>query len=296
MSNLKIWLLSIYRHLFEKEQLASQLYENQRIPFDFIAEKLRKSARASRDIIGNVIVVPNKYIIRFSPEDRAFRKQFEQILIKELQIALEKELRKWRAVESGVKSSIIIETDTALDLGNFYIECHFLPQSNPDAKRKKAILYSSKRHDISKTTIPPSSSPESQIGSLVRTLLNSENLSQSSDREDYLMCNIKVIEAAGEKAYYVPEGKYSAGRGKAADIQISKEDFKVSRKHLEFIVGKSGMTVKMLGRNGGMFNNEFIGSGVECFMNSGDSITIGKADITIHLEKMDGSKNDCHSN
>jgi len=296
MSDFIVWLERIYWHVFGKDYISENISEDQRIPFDFIADKLRKSARSSRDILGNVIVVPNKYVVRFSPEDRALRKQFEPILVKELQLSLEKELKKWRSIKGDNKNSIVIESDSALDRGNFYIECHFLPQSDLDLKKKKAIFYSSNRKDVSKTTIPPSCSQEFQNGTLVRTLLNSENLSQSSGNEDYLMCNIKVIESTGEKAYYVPEGKYFAGRGKKADIQICNEDHKVSRKHLEIIVEKSGMTVKMIGQNGGIFNKEFIAPGVECFMNSGDSITIGNANIIIHLEQMNSTENDCYTN
>jgi len=296
MSDLAAWIKGICDQMFDKGGLIDNTFEIKRIPYDFIADKLCKSARSSRDIIGNVTVVPNKYIVRFSPEDRALRKQFDPILVKELHISLEKELKKWGGVNGDSKKSIVIESDSVLDRGNFYIECHFIPQVDNKIKKKKPVLYSSQREDVSKTTIPPSSSKELKNGTLIRTLLNSENLSKTSKELDFLMCNIKVSESEGEKAYYVPEGIYFAGRGKKADIQINIEDHKVSRNHLEFVVDKSGLTVKMIGKNGGLFNSEFIAPGVEFYMNSGDSIIIGNADITINLEKMKSPENDCYTN
>lgn len=264
--------------------------ESQRIPFEYIADRLCKAARFSRDVIGKRIIAPNIYCIRFAPEDRALRKHFEHIIIEELKEVLAKEIGKWSGVVEQ-KWHISIETDSALSKGNFYIDCHYSAPEKTKAPVKPPIFYSSKRKDLSRTSIPPSSAPEMLSGSMIRTVLNADRLEQESRESESVMCSVKVLDRTGERSYYVPAGSYLMGRGKDADMKLYAKDVRISRKHLEIKVEKAGMTLKMIGRNGGKMNDEFIESGVECFVNSGDSISVGETLITVRLETL----KDCHN-
>lgn len=253
-----------------------------RIPFDFIAEKLCVVARSGRDVIGRVIMAPNKYIIRFSPEDRAMRKYVEPVLTEELKAVLGNEIKKWRGLIQDQECSIHIETDTALAQGEFYIDYLFTFDNTP---REKVKMQPMVRKDLSRAHIPPPDTPEMRDGTLIKTLLNPMHLIQTNSEPARLVCTIKVIDKTGERSFVLPEGSYCIGRGKDADIQLDNNDAVISRKHIALKIDRSGVTVEILGRNGGKINGEFVAKGVECFINPDDKISIGDTDITVLLKR-----------
>lgn len=287
-----IWVGQYLRKLVMSGKTDESDSPVKRIPFDFIAEKLCVVARSGRDVIGRVILAPNKYIIRFSPEDRALRKYVEPVLTEELKTVLASEMKKWRGKVQDQKCSIYIETDTALSQGEFYIDCLFIPD-NPTAKKVK--MYPMERKDLSRTHIPPPGSTEIQDGTLIQTLLNPAHLIQTDSEPARMVCTIKVFDKTGERTFVLPEGSYCIGRGKDADIQLDLNSAVISRRHVALKIDKSGVTVKMLGRNGGKINGEFVAQGVEWFANTGDKISIDVADITVLLDRESDTQDDCNA-
>lgn len=284
-----IWAVQYLRKLIMSGKTNESDSPVKRIPFDFIAEKLCAAARSGRDVIGRVIMTPNKYIIRFAPEDRALRKHAEPVLAEELKAVLANEMKKWRGAVHNQKCSVNIETDTALSEGEFYIDCLFIPDNPPE---KKVKMYPMERKDLSRTHIPPPDTPEMEDGTLIHTLLNPAHLIQTNSEPAGIVCTIKVFDKTGERSFVLSEGSYCIGRGKDADIQLDLNSVVISRRHVTLKIDKAGITLKMLGRNGGKINGEIIAQGVECFANTGDKISIDDAEITVLMSRESNTQDD----
>jgi len=257
-----------------------------RIPFDFIAGRLLQVLRSSRDEIGRKVVLPDTYHIVFSPEDRAYRKNVETVLKEELDAVAQKEIKKWRGILPSQRITLKIETDQELETGNFYIDCMYTDKNNRVRDVQICRETASGVREMSETRVPPPGAPEMKNGTFVQTLLNPAHKAGGGSSAPLLLYSMTVEDHGNSRTFYLNEGEYVIGRGRAADIQLDRQDVKLSRSHIILRIREEGMTLRMVGKNGGKINSEYVQPGVECFANSGDKIHIGGTVITLHAEKL----------
>ena len=81
LSHLFSGLVGYFKQNLSGQDMSKPEQGLERIPFEFIADKLYEAAYSSKDVIGRKVVAPDKYIIRFSPEDRALLKNWHIISI-----------------------------------------------------------------------------------------------------------------------------------------------------------------------------------------------------------------------
>ena len=271
---------------------------DQKIPFDFIAGKLQAVVRVSRDVIGRKVIVPNTYIVRFSPEDRALRRHIEPVVIDEMLAIVKKEILRLKGIIPDERVSVEIETDESLEKGSFYIDCLFKEKKKSSEKSKKRVADSKvmtirkihRKRDLSETCVPPPGTLEMVDGTFVRSLLGSDQNGVKQPGKDRIMCLVNLRDERGRRTFYLPPGRYTIGRGVDSDIQLDPNDLKVSRRHADLQVESDGVTVNMLGRNGGKLNDENIESGVEFFAGSGDKVIIGDSELTLRIESEQDEK------
>ncbi len=122
------------------------------------------------------------------------------------------------------------------------------------------------RKYLSAAKIPPPDSPEMQDGSLIRTLFNTGEEENIAHTAQGIFCSLQVHDEGNDRFFVPLGGKYCIGRGKIADIQLNEKDLSISRKHAIPIIEKSGISLKMIGNNGGRVNKEPVLSGTECFV------------------------------
>ncbi len=270
----------------------------ERIPFDYIAAKLKDVVRQSKDVIGRKIIVPNTFIISFSPVDRAYRRFIEPVFIEELQEVVKKEIARIKGIVPEKKIDMVIETDKNLEAGRFYIDCFYRekkekmkikPHKFPKLQKLQESV-TPESSELSKTVVPPPGDKTMIDGSFLKTLLEKAEKESEESSGSGLLFRIQLDEKRGSRSVYVAEGAFSIGRSLDADIQLDPEDKKISRNHLDLLISSEGITVKMLGKNGGSLNGKHVDSGVEFYAASGDKLYVGGAVLTLDICDYQGEK------
>ncbi|MFC1477232.1 FhaA domain-containing protein [candidate division KSB1 bacterium] len=256
-----------------------------RIPFEYIADKLRSVVRAGSDKLGKRVVVPNIYVLYFSFEDRAYRRHTEHLLIEELTDVVREETNRIKGAIGNSDISVTVNSDENLEQGHFYIDCRFEQREAKPKARKNVPKKNAERPALSNASIPPPEAPEMQDGTLIRTLLRPVNTGPSERKKAVLVCRVDLKDHRGTRSLYLTEGAYVFGRSAEVDIQLDPKDISVSRRHFCLIVAGEGLTLDMLGRHGGQVNAVHVESGMQCFAGSGDEVIIGKTRVTFEIEK-----------
>jgi len=258
---------------------------SQRIPFDFIAAKIREVVRRGSDKIGRKTIVPNTYIVKFSPEDRACRRQVEEIFVEELREIVRKEISRLRGVIPHKYLSVTIDTDGQLEKGRFYIDCIYREYGKNSGDKKQEKLEKRKSPELSKTLVPPSDEKEMRDGTFLQTLLKQDNAQDKKESSSGILCRLNMKDSRGRRTVYLPAGTYVAGRSADADIRLDPRDLKISREHVCFDVMKKNVSVRIVGKNGGKINDRNAIAGTEHEARHGDRVCVGGAELTLNLEK-----------
>ncbi len=282
-------LLKKMWRLFKKEEAEDISFE--KIPLYFISEKLLSTAKKNRINHSGSSNLPTGFVVNFSPEDRALRKSVEDILVKELKKILDKELQKWGVEKPKSEINVSVETDAALNKGDFSINCKHDIRSSmkypvyEKNKLFKAVPFS--RNDLSRTCIPPPEATKMKNGRFVSRLLNPDqepDITMKSGHDE--CCLLEIKDQEKKRKMSLKEGTYCIGRGRDADIQLNRDDHSLSRKHLILNVSHEGITVTMEGKNGGKVNTGAVEKGAKCLLISGDKIYIGNTVLTLIKEEV----------
>jgi len=92
-----------------------------RIPYKVISKKLKEIMEENVDVVGRRILIPNFYTIYFNESDRNMRLEVEDVMCNELKEELFHEMRKINPEQSKGDLVISINTDPAIEKGQFKV-------------------------------------------------------------------------------------------------------------------------------------------------------------------------------
>jgi len=274
LSDIAKWIKNIFSESFGSDP------ENGRIPFKFLDEKIIETIKTKKDKLGNRLILPDIVILKFSPLDRAYRKNVEGILCEELKISVNKTISRWKNGNEDYNVEVIVDTDKSLENGEFYVECKF-NDIHSLKKNNKVSIYPYSRNDLSRTFIPPVSQESQKNNDLINTLMAPGTHPRRIPKISKEVCKLTIKDNKGERIFYLTAGLYNIGRGNDSDIQLDSSDKLLSRSHLKLVVKERGITMTMRGKNGGKVNKGYVEPGSECLIVGGDQILVGNSKLTI---------------
>lgn len=251
--------------------------EKERISYKDISKKLKDVMKGNVDVVGRKIIIPSYYAIYFNEADRKKREEVEDVVCDELKEELYHEMRKINPEQNKRDLFIKIQTDSALENGEFRVEHHI----------KKPEL-----GDKIITDEAPVHTPEIENEvDYQETVIEQAPQSTPDDKQTVVMQRptdivlYKLLVDSGEEKQEIDITKktITIGRSSKDDVNLQSPDFSISRSHATISVKDGNYYLTPTGINGTLLNGQELELNKEAIIKTGDEIKIMNYSLTIFV-------------
>ncbi len=222
-----------------------------RIPYKVISKKLKEIMEQNVDVVGRRILIPNFYTIYFNESDRNMRLEVEDVMCNELKEELFHEMRKINPEQSKGDLVISINTDPAIEKGQFKVVHRMKKPSREEErlsldKTASEIMPPPDENDLQQTIVE--AAPDFTAADEQQTIVQ---MAESS-----VLYKLLIHTDDGTNEQLVTKEMVTIGRSSQDDIVLESSDFSISRAHATLEVRDDLYYLTPAGINGTFVNGE----------------------------------------
>jgi hypothetical protein len=252
----------------DKETSKSESDEKNRIPYKDISKKLKDLMKQNVDVVGRRIIIPSYYAIYFSEADRKLRLEVEEVLCEELKEELYHEMRKINPEQNKRELLVKIETDPALEDGQFRIEYH-INKPSEEAKPKQTAALAPPPEIESDTDFK-----QTVIEKIPSLTVDDEKTIVMPKAASDVLYTLLIDSGSEKREAKVTKKTITIGRGSKDDVTLESADFSISRSHTIISIREGHYYLMPAGINGTFLNGQELELNKEVEISSGDEIKI----------------------
>jgi len=222
-----------------------------RIPYKVISKKLKELMEQNVDIVGRRILIPNSYTIYFNESDRNMRLEVEDVMCNELKEELFHEMRKINPEQSKGDLVISINTDPAIEKGQFKVVHRMKKPSREEErlsldKTASEIMAPPDENDLPQPIVE--ATPDSTAADEQQTIVQ---MAESS-----VLYKLLIHTDDGTNEQLVTKEMVTIGRSSQDDVVLESSDFSISRAHATLEMRDDMYYLTPVGINGTFVNGE----------------------------------------
>ena len=224
---------------------------DERIPYKIISKKLKEIMEQNVDVVGRRILIPNYYSIYFNESDRDMRLEVEDVMCNELREELFHEMRKINPEQSKGEVVISVNTDPAIEKGQFKI-VHRMKKPSRDEERASLdktaseVMTPQDENDLQQTIVE--AAPDFTAADEQQTIVQMP--------ESSVLYKLLIHTDDGTNEQLVTKEMVTIGRGSQDDVVLESSDFSISRAHATLEMRDGMYYLTPLGINGTFVNGE----------------------------------------
>ncbi len=221
-----------------------------RIPYQVISKKLKEIMQQNVDVVGRRILIPNYYTLYFNETDRNMRLEVEDVMCNELKEELFHEMRKINPEQSKGDVVISVNTDPAIEKGQFKI-VHRMKKPSEERgasldKTASEIMPPLDENDSQQTIIE--GAPDFTAADEQQTIVQMP--------ESSVLYKLLIHTDDGTNEQLVTKEMVTIGRSSQDDIVLESSDFSISRAHATLEMRDDMYYLTPVGINGTFVNGE----------------------------------------
>jgi len=222
-----------------------------RIPYKVISKKLKEIMEQNVDVVGRRILIPNFYTIYFNESDRNMRLEVEDVMCNELKEELFHEMRKINPEQSKGDLVISINTDPAIEKGQFKVVHRMKKPSREEErlsldKTASEIMPPPDENDLQQTIVE--AAPDFTAADEQQTIVQ---MAESS-----VLYKLLIHTDDGTNEQLVTKEMVTIGRSSQDDVVLESSDFSISRAHATLEMRDDMYYLTPVGINGTFVNGE----------------------------------------
>jgi len=222
-----------------------------RIPYKVISKKLKEIMEQNVDVVGRRILIPNFYTIYFNESDRNMRLEVEDVMCNELKEELFHEMRKINPEQSKGDVVISVNTDPAIEKGQFKIVHRMKKPSHEEErasldKTASEIMTPHDENDLQQTIVE--AAPDFTAADEQQTIVQMP--------EGSVLYKLLIHTDAGTNEQLVSKEMVTIGRSSQDDVVLESSDFSISRAHATLEMRDDMYYLTPVGINGTFVNGE----------------------------------------
>jgi len=222
-----------------------------RIPYKVISKKLKEIMEQNVDVVGRRILIPNFYTIYFNESDRNMRLEVEDVMCNELKEELFHEMRKINPEQSKGDLVISINTDPAIEKGQFKVAHRMKKTSREEEqlsldKTASEIMPRPDDNDLQQTIVE--AAPDFTAADEQQTIVQ---MAASS-----VLYKLLIHTDDGTNEQLVTKEMVTIGRSSQDDVVLESSDFSISRAHVTLEMRDDTYYLTPVGINGTFVNGE----------------------------------------
>jgi len=224
---------------------------DERIPYKVISKKLKEIMEQNVDVVGRKILIPNYYSIYFNESDRDMRLEVEDVMCNELREELFHEMRKINPEQSKGEVVISVNTDPAIEKGQFKI-VHRMKKPSQDEERANLdktaseIMTPQDENDLQQTIVE--AAPDFTAADEQQTIVQMP--------ESPVLYKLLIHTDDGTNEQFVTKEMVTIGRSSQDDVVLESSDFSISRAHATLEMRDGLYYLTPIGINGTFVNGE----------------------------------------
>ena len=224
---------------------------DERIPYKVISKKLKEIMEQNVDVVGRKILIPNYYSLYFNESDRDMRLEVEDVMCNELREELFHEMRKINPEQSKGEVVISVNTDPAIEKGQFKI-VHRMKKPSQDEERANLdktaseIMTPQDENDLQQTIVE--AAPDFTAADEQQTIVQMP--------ESSVLYKLLIHTDDGTNEQFVTKEMVTIGRSSQDDVVLESSDFSISRAHATLEMRDGLYYLTPLGINGTFVNGE----------------------------------------
>ncbi len=222
-----------------------------RIPYKVISKKLKEIMEQNVDVVGRRILIPNFYTIYFNESDRDMRLEVEDVMCNELKEELFHEMRKINPEQSKGDVVISVNTDPAIEKGQFKI-VHRMKKPSQEEERASLdktaseIMTPQDENDLQQTIVE--AAPDFTAADEQQTIVQMP--------EGSVLYKLLIHTDAGTNEQLVSKEMVTIGRSSQDDVVLESSDFSISRAHATLETRDEMYYLTPVGINGTFVNGK----------------------------------------
>jgi len=222
-----------------------------RIPYKVISKKLKEIMEQNVDVVGRRILIPTFYTIYFNESDRNMRLEVEDVMCNELKEELFHEMRKINPEQSKGDLVISINTDPAIEKGQFKVVHRMKKPSRKEDrlsldKTASEIMPPPDENDLQQTIVE--AAPDFTAADEQQTIVQ---MAESS-----VLYKLLIHTDDGTNEQLVTKEMVTIGRSSQDDVVLESSDFSISRAHATLEMRDDMYYLTPVGINGTFVNGE----------------------------------------
>ena len=222
-----------------------------RIPYKVISKKLKEIMEQNVDVVGRRILIPNFYTLYFNESDRNMRLEVEDVMCNELKEELFHEMRKINPEQSKGDLVITINTDPAIEKGQFKVVHRMKKPSRKEErlsldKTASEIMPPPDENDLQQTIVE--AAPDFTGADEQQTIVQ---MAESS-----VLYKLLIHTDDGTNEQLVTKEMVTIGRSSQDDVVLESSDFSISRAHATLEMRDDMYYLTPVGINGTFVNGE----------------------------------------
>lgn len=224
---------------------------DERIPYKVISKKLKEIMEQNVDVVGRRILIPNYYTIYFNESDRDMRLEVEDVMCNELKEELFHEMRKINPEQSKGDVVISVNTDPAIEKGQFKI-VHRMKKPSQEEERASLdktaseIMTPQDENDLQQTIVE--AAPDFTAADEQQTIVQMP--------EGSVLYKLLIHTDDGTNEQLVSKEMVTIGRSSQDDVVLESSDFSISRAHATLEMRDDMYYLTPVGINGTFVNGE----------------------------------------
>ena len=249
-----------------------------RIPYKVISKKLKEIMEQNVDVVGRRILIPNFYTIYFNESDRNMRLEVEDVMCNELKEELFHEMRKINPEQSKGDVVISVNTDPAIEKGQFKIVHRMKKPSEKEGasldKTASEIMTPPDENDLQQTIVE--AAPDFTAADEQKTIVQMP--------ENSVLYKLHIHTDDGTNEQLVTKETVTIGRSSQDDVVLESSDFSISRAHATLEMRDDMYYLTPVGINGTFVNGAEMELKKEVQVFPEDEIKIMNYKLTIKAE------------